>query len=555
MKPIRRPQTVTWALIGALALVAAATSLSSSSSAAAPAGAVRMLMGTAPQSLDPGLDYTTEGSEINWLVYTGLTTYAHASGTAGARLIPGLATSLPAVSDGGRTYTVMLRKGLVFSNGQPVQASDFTYTVERAIKIPWAGVGEFITPVIAGATAFADGKSKTISGITTDDASGRIMIHLTSPYGPFDNVLAFPALGIIPTGTPFRAEPTDPPPGVGPYEVTSIVPNQSFDVVRNPHWAAMAILGIPAGHDDIDVDISANVNANALDVLDNSDDIFDWSDTVPGSLLPQIRAQARTRFRLVNLGDATYYMFLNVAEKPFSSQLAREAVITGLNQDALSRLAAGTLTPACFLLPPDVPGHPTGAHCPFGTPGTGNLVQARKLVRQSGMAGQAVTVWSQIRQPIQQWMTYYTSFLNSIGFKATLKLIDNATYFTTIGEEKTLHPQTGFAAWLQDFPNPVDFYGVLLDGHAILPTDNGNFGEVNDPRINAAVAKLGPTPTTELSRVTEQWRSLDEYTAGKAYVAVFGNPKYPEFASDRIDHRAVVFSPIYGWDLSSLKLN
>ena len=551
----RRLQAVLPSLIGSLMLAAAVTSSSSPSSVAAAVASVRMLMGTAPQSLDPGLDYSTEGSEINWLVYTGLTTYAHASGTTGARLIPGLATSLPAISDGGRTYAVTLRKGLVFSNGQPVMASDFTYTVERAIKIPWGGVGEFITPVIAGAAAFAGGKSRTISGIKTDNATGQIVIHLTAPYGPFVNVLAFPALGIIPTGTPFKTEPTNPPPGVGPYEVTNIVPNESFDVVKNPHWAAMAIPGIPAGHDDIHVAISANVDANALAVLDNSDDIFDWSDTVPGSLLPQIRAQAPSRFRLVNLGDATYYMFLNVAEKPFSSQLAREAVVAGLDQDALSRLAAGTLTAACFLLPPDVPGHPRGAPCPIGTPGTGNLAKARQLVQQSGMAGQPVAVWSQTRQPVQQWMTYYTSFLNSIGFKATLKLIDNATYFTTIGEEKTLHPQTGFAAWVQDFPNPVDFYGVLLDGHAILPTDNANFDEVNDPRINAAVAKLGPTPTTELSRVAGQWRELDEYTASKAYLAVFGYPKYPEFASDRIDHRAIVFSPIYGWDLSSLKLN
>ena len=82
-----------------------------------------MLMGTAPQSLDPGLDYTTEGAEVNWLVYTGLTTYAHASGSAGAQLIPGLAMALPVISDGGRTYTVTLRKGLVFSNGAPVVAA------------------------------------------------------------------------------------------------------------------------------------------------------------------------------------------------------------------------------------------------------------------------------------------------------------------------------------------------------------------------------------------------------------------------------------------------
>jgi len=39
--------------------------------------------GVAPQSLDPGMDYTTEGAEVNWITYTGLTTYAHANGSPG----------------------------------------------------------------------------------------------------------------------------------------------------------------------------------------------------------------------------------------------------------------------------------------------------------------------------------------------------------------------------------------------------------------------------------------------------------------------------------------
>jgi peptide/nickel transport system substrate-binding protein len=539
-------------LVLALVLVTvAATGAYGSSSSSATT--VQMVMGVAPQSLDPGLDYTTQGSEVNWLVYTGLTTYKHSSGAAGGNLIPGLATALPTISADGKTYTVTLRKGLVFSNGKPVLASDFTYTVERAIKIPWGGSGSFITPVIAGATAFSTGKSKTISGITTDNATGKIVIHLTAPYGPFDNVLAFPALGIIPAGTPMTAQPTSPPPGVGPYMVTNIVANTSFSVVKNPHWAAMAVPGIPAGHDNIDIKISSNVASNALSVLNNSADIFDWADTIPGSLLPQIQANAKGRYKQVNLGGSTYYVFLNTTEKPFSSLLAREAVVTGLNQDEMSRIGSGTLQPACFFLPPAVPGHPTGK-CPYGTPGTGNLAKAKALVKQSGMAGTAVTVWSQERAPRTQWMTYYTQFLNSIGFKATQKGIADATYFTTIGESKTLHPQTGFADWNQDFPNPVDFYGVLLDGNAILPTDNENFGQTNDPYINAQVAKLGATPTTQLGSVVKQWQALDEYVAKKAYVAVFGYQKFPFFASDRINYSDLIFQPIYGWDLTSFDI-
>jgi peptide/nickel transport system substrate-binding protein len=536
----------------AAASSSATSTAAASSSSGASGGSVTLLMGTPPQSLDPGMDYTTQGAEPNWLTYTGLTTYAHANGTAGTQLIPGLATALPVISDGGKTYTATLRKGLVFSNGKPVTASDFAYTVERAIKIPWGGSGQFITPVIVGGTAFSAGKAKTISGITANNATGKIVIHLTAPYGPFDNVLAFPAMGIIPTGTPFKNEPNSPPPGVGPYMTTNIVPNASFESELNPKWAAMNIPGIPAGHVNVNVKISANVSSNALSVLNNTADFFDWADTIPGSLLPQIHSQAASRFKQVNLGGSTYYVFLNSQTKPFSNQLAREAVVTGLNQDAMNRLGAGTLAPACYFLPPAVPGHPTGS-CPYGTPGTGDLAKAKALVKQSGMAGTPVTVWSETRAPRQQWMTYYTSFLNSIGFKATQKVLADATYFTTIGELK-LHPQTGFADWNQDFPNPVDFYGVLLDGKAILPTDNENFGETNDPYINAQVTKLGATPTTQLSSVVSKWQAVDEYTAKKAYAAVFGYQTFPEFASTRINYGALVFHSVYGWDWSSFQL-
>jgi len=528
------------------------TSSSSGTSTSKSGGTVTLLMGTAPDSLDPGFGYTTQAAEPDWLSYTGVDTYAHANGVAGTALIPGLATALPKITDGGKTYTMTLRRGLVFSNGKPVQASDFTYTVERAIKIPWGGSGQFITAQIKGATAYSTGKAKTISGITTNNSTGQIVIHLNAPYGAFDNVLAFPSLGIIPTGTPFKNEPNSPPPGVGPYMITNIVPNASFSLVKNPEWSKMNIPGIPAGHVNVNVKISSNVDANALSVLNGSADVFDWADTIPGSLLPQIKSQASDRFSQVDLGGSTYYIFLNSKAKPFNNQLAREAVVTGLSQPAMNRLGSGTLAYGCYFLPPAIIGHPTTA-CPYGNPAAGgDIAKAKQLVQQSGMAGQPVTVWSETRSPRQQWMTYYTSYLNQIGFKATQKVIADATYFTTIGNLK-LNPQTGFADWNQDFPNPIDFY-LLLSGQAILPTNNENFGQVNDPYINDQVNKLGPVPTSELSKYRAQWEAVDEYTAKKAYVAVFGYQTFPKFTSARINYGAAIFHPVYGWDWSSFAL-
>ncbi len=523
----------------------------SSSGGKSTGGTVQMVMGVFPDSLDPQFGYTTQSAEATWISYTGLTTYKHANGTAGATVIPGLATALPVVTNGGKTYTVTLRKGLKYSNGAPVKAGDFLFSLERAVKLPWGGSGQFMTPVIVGATAYSKGKSKTISGVQANNATGKIVIHLTAPYGAFDNVLAEPALGLIPTGSaPFKNDPLHPPPGCGPYMIKNVVANKSFAVDKNPYWKPLP--GIPAGQDNVDVTVNSNVSSNAEQVLNNSADIFDWADSVPGSLLPQIQAKAGSRYKLVNLGGSTYYFFLNSQEKPFNNQLAREAVVTGLNETAYSRLGSGTLAPACFFLPPAIPGHPTGA-CPYGTPGTGNMAKAKALLKKSGMEGAKVTVWTEQRVPRLQWGTAYTQYLNQLGFKATQKEIADATYFQTIGELK-LHPQTGFADWNQDFPDPVDFYGVLLDGHAILPTNNENFGEVNDPKINAAVSKLGQVPVTKLQQDSSQWQKVDEYVAKKAYVAVFGYQKFPFFASDRMNYPALKVNPLYGWDFTSFQL-
>ena len=121
-------------------------------------------------------------------------------------------------------------------------------------------------------------------------------------------------------------------------------------------------------------------------------------------------------------------------------------------------------------------------------------------------------------------------------------MIADATYFTTIGNLK-LNPQTGFADWNQDFPNPVDFY-LLLDGHAILPTNNENFGQVNDPHINAQVDEARRRRRrAQLSTVAAQWQALDEYVGQEGLRRRVRLPDVPVFTSNRINYAALVFQP------------
>ncbi len=110
----RRAWTALLAGASVIALAACGSSSSSSSSATSSAassnGTITQVTGTAPDSLDPGMAYTTQALEPDQVVYTPLLVYAHLAGAAGGHLIAGLATALPTISSDGKTYTLTLRK-------------------------------------------------------------------------------------------------------------------------------------------------------------------------------------------------------------------------------------------------------------------------------------------------------------------------------------------------------------------------------------------------------------------------------------------------------------
>jgi peptide/nickel transport system substrate-binding protein len=512
-------------------------------------GSVTVLMGTAPDFLDPAMGYTTQAAEPDWISYTPLLTYAHEEGEAGTKLIPGLAEALPQISSDGKTYTFTLRKGLVYSDGKPVKASDFAYSIQRMIKLNWGGKS-FFTSYVDGAEAYDKGSAKSISGIVTDDATGKITIKLSEAYGAFPNVVAFPAAAVLPTGTPVKNLSAKPPPGVGPYKITKVIPNRTFTLEKNPKFPD--IPGIPKGHlTKITVKINTNTQTEAQQVLNNQADAFDAGDTVPPSLVAQIKAKAADRFEPKTV-PSTFYFFLNTRLAPFNNIKARQAVNYALDRRALQRLASGFLEPGCFFLPEGIVGHPTSP-CPSGDPNQPpNLAKAKELVQQSGQAGTKITVWGETRSPRKEYVNYYASVLNKIGFKATPKIIADATYFATIGNEKT-KAQTGFADWIQDFPNPIDFY-LLMSADAIQPVNNENFSNVDDPHIESELKALQAVPTTKLDTVADRWKALDEYVAKQSYQAVYGAEQVPKFFSDRLDFDAAKFHPLYFNDWTTWQL-
>jgi peptide/nickel transport system substrate-binding protein len=85
---------------------------------------------------DPAQNYTLQEWQLLIMTHDGLTGFAHQGGTAGTKVVPDLATSLPAPTNSGKTCKFDIRKGIKFSNGQALKPSDFVTTFERQFTVP-----------------------------------------------------------------------------------------------------------------------------------------------------------------------------------------------------------------------------------------------------------------------------------------------------------------------------------------------------------------------------------------------------------------------------------
>jgi peptide/nickel transport system substrate-binding protein len=540
------------ALTAAVVMVLGACSSSGSSSGATPAstgggtngGTITIASGTAPLSADQGLDFTTQGTELYSVVNTPLLTFKRGvEGVGGTQIVPGLAKSLPTVSNGGKTYTFQLRSGLHYSNGQAIKASDVPYALERDIKIPWQAAS-FVSAYIKGGAEYADGKAKTISGITTDDATGTITVNLVAPFAPIVDIFALAGTAPVPQSTPMKNLAGTGTIGDGQYKWGPITAGQSYTLIKNPKFD---VPGLPRGHaDKIVYKVNSNVTANAEQVLNNQADVFDPGDTLPASILQQVKSQAADRYKPIPT-NSTYYFWFGVNQKPFNNIYARQAVLAALDDRALSRLASGFLTEDCHLIPPGIDGNSSPSSCPYHSPtGPPNMTKAKQLMQQSGMIGQAVTVYGEDRAPRRQWLDYFTSVLNSLGFKATEKVVNSGVYFTTIGAP-SLKPQVGWGDWVQDFPHPWDFM-QLFAGNA---GSSLNYGYVKDSHYDS---QLNTLYQQNPKSVASQWSALDNYAVSKAYYAAFGHFEFPKFYSNKLNFSTGVMSVEYQTDMTSLQL-
>jgi peptide/nickel transport system substrate-binding protein len=514
-------------------------------------GSITISQTAQPDFLDPALSYTFGGFEPMWLVYTPPVTYKHAEGQEGTQLIPGVAEELPRVSADGKTYELTLRRGLRYSDGTRAKASDFEHTIKRVLNLESGGSAFFLG--IVGATDYveADRPDADIPGIETNDRTGAITIKLNEPDGTFTNVLAMNFAGLVPGDTPFENLTKDPPPGIGPYKITESVPNRQFVLEKNDRFN---LPGIPKGNvEKITTVIVKSRERQAQDVISGKLDYM--YDPPPPDLKPEIESKYSDRYE-EHVTNSTYYLFLNVRVPPFDKKQVREAVNYGVDKPALARLFGGELTPGCSFLPPGMPGYDKALDvedCPWGNPNEPpDLERARQLITDAGAEGADVTVWGSTFDPDPQLTQAYADMLNKIGLKAKPRILDWAVFNQTVGNVKT-EAQTGVTSWGQDFPHPKNFM-FLVDGKSIQPTNNQNFGNVDDPEITSGIATLSREP--ELTKeVADRWGELDKQLVEEGWIVPHGHRKRSTFMSERMDfENCSLFHPVYYNDYTSFCL-
>jgi peptide/nickel transport system substrate-binding protein len=495
---------------------------------------------TATDYLDPGLSYRAESWQLFQDVYLGLVVKAHVSCQTSncTKILPGMATTTGTVMNGGKNYEFTLRKGLKYSNGQPVKASDFKTTIIRDFRLNSPGISFFSNIVGIDACEKNPTKCSAINGIQTNDSTGTIKIDLSQPQSDFLYVLSTPFTSLLPASTPQKDTENPPPAGNGPYYFASYSPGKQIVMLRNPHWKEGEITAVPDGNPDKIVETEVNNQAQAAQLVASGAQMWD------GNLLPTDRlAYYKQHYaKQVNFfaTPSTYFFFMNERTPPFDKLQARQAVNYAINRKALVNLNGGLGVVTWNFLPPSYPQYrkiPPSTY-PY------DLSKAKQLVQQSGTEGMKVTVYTISDQAVAKSTgEYLQGQLKKIGWNAQIRELAGANYFTIIGNQAT-KAQIGFNTWFEDYPYPTDWFNTLQNGKNITQVHNNNVGNVNFPNINAAIEKYGHLPPSQaLSSSTDAaWANIDRTLMVKyASTAPYMNSILTSFFNSKMNLSCDVF--------------
>jgi len=240
-------------------------------------GATQLNVGTTDSvvCLDPACAYDYYSIEVINQVFDTLLVYSPTNAT----LLPGLATAVPTVANGGITpdtmnYTYHLRQGVKFTDGSAFNATVMKWSIERAMGLgdpgptpcpdptcnPYYGGGAYSGS--AGFLLFASANigpinystgpgGETNANITIIDPY-TIRFHLNQPTAFFNEIMAFSVSAPVSMKSYLKDKPQPDDQshivGTGPYMVTGYTVDNQVVLQKNPNYYLPAIYsgyGIP----------------------------------------------------------------------------------------------------------------------------------------------------------------------------------------------------------------------------------------------------------------------------------------------------------------------
>ena len=118
-------------------------------------------------------------------------------------------------------------------------------------------------------------------------------------------------------------------------------------------------------------------------------------------------------------------------------------------------------------------------------------------------------------EPGPKEMQIVQAGLQALGFKTTIKAVPQQTMYSKFCGYVKAHINTcPTAGWIQDFPDGYAYLYVPFSGKTIVPVNNVNWPELNDPKINAAMEAAAAVTDPEARE--KAWAAVDKMITSTA---------------------------------------
>ncbi|WP_320776983.1 ABC transporter substrate-binding protein [Streptomyces sp. CRN 30] len=464
-------------------------------------GTVTYAMSDVPDSFDPGNTYYGYMLNFSRLYARALMTYKPGAGNAGNELVPDLAESAGVPSDGGKTWTYKLRKGLTYEDGTAITSKDVKYAVERsnfARDVLSLGPNYFQVLMEDGDKYKGPYKDKSDKGLesieTPDDTT--IVFKLNKPFQEFDYVAAMPQTAPVPKAKDTGIEYEKKIVSSGSYKFESYEQGKQAVLVRNDKWDEKTDPIRKQYPDKIVVKLKQNPETIDKD-LQSGAIIADLAGTgVQASTQAQILNDADAKANTDNpYGSRLVYMAVNTKVKPFDNVACRKAVQYAVDKVSVQTAMGGPVRGdiATTVLPPDVTGYQKADT--YASEGNkGDVAKAKEQLKACGEDTIKTSITARTDRPGEvDAATAIVDSLKKVGIEASIKQYPSGKYFTDYaGVQKfTEDNNVGLMMmqWSSDWPSGYGFLNNILNGAAIGASGNTNLSYVDNKELNELLDK------------------------------------------------------------------